>query len=202
MKCYGLFITFSAFLVPIGFLIGAGFVPCDKEYVGVICITVAVSFMSLRSSGYLANIQDIAARWGILQVVSLQKLILLFHGGQDHSHPFGMPLVLDFWISKFEPVALERDGCGQRSATSRQIFVVMRYWVHEGSSVLIPKKCFCSFFCLFMQKKCINVDRSLWKQHCYRHSEFWTIVFMSKHIINAYGENIVFHLALHFFVSH
>ena len=198
MKCYGLFITFSAFLVPIGFLIGAGFVPCDKEYVGVICITVAVSFGSLRSSGYLANIQDIAARWGILQVVSLQKLILLFHGGQDHSHPFGMPLVLTFEYRNSNQWHLKGMAVGKDQQLADKF--LLRYWVHEGSSVLIPKKCFCSFFCLFMQKKCINVDRSLWKQHCYRHSEFWTIVFMSKHIINAYGENIVFHLALHFFV--
>ena len=109
------------------------------------------------------------------------KTNLTFSWRARSQPPLWNAIGFDFWISKFEPVALERDGCGQRSATSRQIFVVMRYWVHEGSSVLIPKKCFRSFFCLFMQKKCINVDRSLWKQHCYRHSEFWTIVFMSKH---------------------
>ena len=83
MKCDVLFISFSAFLVPIGFFIGAGFVPCDKAYIGVICMTVAVSFMSLRSSGYAANFQDIAARWGFSQGDFISKNNLTFYGGQD-----------------------------------------------------------------------------------------------------------------------
>ena len=57
-----IYATFSAMIVPIGFLIGAGFVTCEEKYMGIILMTVAVMFMSLRVSGYCANIQDVASR--------------------------------------------------------------------------------------------------------------------------------------------
>ena len=51
-----------AMIVPGGFLIGAGYVPCDHKYVGIIMMTAAGMFMSLRVTAYAPNIPDIAAR--------------------------------------------------------------------------------------------------------------------------------------------
>lgn len=52
-----------ALLVPAGFLVGTGFIPCDKGYLGIVFLTVAVGFTGLVSSGYGSNFQDIAARY-------------------------------------------------------------------------------------------------------------------------------------------
>ena len=49
-------------IVPGGFLIAAGYVPCDHKYVGIIMMTAAGMFMSLRVTAYAPNIPDIAAR--------------------------------------------------------------------------------------------------------------------------------------------
>ena len=188
-------------MVPIGFLIGAGFVPFDKEYIGVICITVAVSFMSVRSSGYLDNIQDIAARWGILQVVSLQKLILLFHGGQDHSHPFGMPLVLTFEYRNSNQWHSKGMAVGKDQQLADKFLLLWDIEFMRVQAFSFQRNASVHFFAFSCKKSALMLI-----DHCENSTAIVTVNFGQLYswasIINAYGENIVFHLALHFFVSH
>ena len=171
MKCDVSFISFSAFLVPIGLFIGAIFVPCDKAYIGVMhdscCLFHEFEkfWLSSQHPRHCSKVRNFAGGFP-------SKTNLTFSWRARSQPPLWNAIGFDFWISKFEPVALERDGCGQRSATSRQIFVVMRYWVHEGSSVLIAKKCFCLFFCLFMQK-----SASMLIDHCENSTAIVTVNF-------------------------
>ena len=49
-------------IFPVGFLIGAAFIPCNEKYLGIILMTAAVMLMGLRVAGQNASNQDIAAR--------------------------------------------------------------------------------------------------------------------------------------------
>ena len=40
-----------------------GHIPCDKNYLGVIFLTIAVGFTGFNRSGYNVNPQDIANRY-------------------------------------------------------------------------------------------------------------------------------------------
>ena len=52
----------AALGVPAIFLIVTGHTPCDKNYLGVVFLTIAVGFTGFFTSGYSANPQDIAPR--------------------------------------------------------------------------------------------------------------------------------------------
>ena len=58
--CYHFY--YSALIVPTGFLIAAGFIPCDKKYLGIVFMTTAVGFTGFANSGFTANIHDIASK--------------------------------------------------------------------------------------------------------------------------------------------
>ena len=59
---FTLFSLLSALIVPTGFLIAAGFIPCDKKYLGIVFMTTAVGFTGFANSGFTANIHDIASK--------------------------------------------------------------------------------------------------------------------------------------------
>ena len=146
MKCDVSFISFSAFLVPIGFFIGAGFVPCDKAYIGVICMTVAVSFMSLRSSGYAANFQY-AARWGYSQGDFISKNNLTFYGGQDQL------LTNIFLLSR----AIELMGVRSFSLP-RSVFVQVFLSFHAQKCINVDRQLLSSQRILDNCSKCMHIN--------------------------------------------
>lgn len=58
-----LLFLFLAFIIPAGMLIATGHIPCGKEYLGVVFLTVAVGFTGFNRSGYNVNPQDIAPKY-------------------------------------------------------------------------------------------------------------------------------------------
>ncbi|XP_067947009.1 sialin-like [Watersipora subatra] len=52
-----------ALLIPAAALVAAGHVPCDKSYLGVMFLVIAVGFMGFNRSGYVTNAQDIAPKY-------------------------------------------------------------------------------------------------------------------------------------------
>ena len=50
-------------MIPAGLLVATGHIPCDKNYLGVIFLTIAVGFTGFNRSGYNVNPQDIANRY-------------------------------------------------------------------------------------------------------------------------------------------
>ena len=53
---------FTAQTVPGAILVGTGYVPCELNYIAVVCLVIAVGFTGFERSGYMVNPQDIASK--------------------------------------------------------------------------------------------------------------------------------------------